>query len=425
MINAIEIIRERIGLADSILTKLSTLTRIQRPRSNSGVISIDYTARYDTVLVNQIKDELAKWQFVTKELLIRQFGEDSRFTKCFEDSIVEHKIGRDYKAELSRETEEGVTALNSIIESIQISGDPSSKELLEESQKPPMVFISHSSKDKEFVEALVDLLEGIGLTPDTLFCSSIQGYWIGLSQNIFDALRSLFLERSLYVIFVQSPNFYQSPVSLNEMGAAWALKADYCSILTSEMDYSAMTAVVNSHEIAIKVNTEEAPARLTEMKNSILEFLGKDDISPIIWKRKLDKFLKAVDPAFIVDSSSTQSLTEEYQQLMIEKMRQEKEDLLKASIRGNIYPASQRGARHLRVFNAGKSRATNIRIEWLNEDNTVILLTPLEAIDDLTPQNNRDYRIALVSGHPQTMRLRYTWDDEFKKDNTLEESLQL
>ena len=110
---------------------------------------------------------------------------------------------------------------------------------------------------------------------------------------------------------------------------------------------------------------------------------------------------------------------------MIEKMRHEKEDLLKASIRGNIYPASQRGTRHLRVFNAGKSRATNIRIEWLNEDNTIVLLNPLETIDDLTPQNNRDFRIALVSGHPKTMRLRYTWDDEFKKDNTLEESLQL
>ena len=274
MSNTIEIIRERIGLADSILTKVSTLSRIPRPRSNSGVISIDYKVRYDTTLVNQIKDELAKWQFVTKEILIKLFGEDSRFTKRFEDSIVEHKIGRDYKAELTRETEEGVTALNSIIESIQISGVPSRKEPLEKSQKSPMVFISHSSKDKVFVEALVDLLEGIGLTPESLFCSSIQGYGIGLSQNIFDALRSLFLEHSLYVIFVQSPNFYQSPVSLNEMGAAWALKADYCSILTSEMDFSAMTAVVNSHEIAIKVNTEEAPARLTEMKNSILEFLG-------------------------------------------------------------------------------------------------------------------------------------------------------
>lgn len=47
-----------------------------------------------------------------------------------------------------------------------------------------MVFISHSSKDKEFAEALVDLLESIGLNKDTLFCSSVAGYGLGLSKNI-------------------------------------------------------------------------------------------------------------------------------------------------------------------------------------------------------------------------------------------------
>ncbi len=425
MSKTIEVIEERISLADNILTQLSSLTKIPRPRSNSGIISIDYTIRYDTALVNIIKDELAKWQFVTKELLIKYFGEESRFTKRFDETIIEHKMGQDYKAELTRETEDGVNALKSILESIQISGDPSENKSTEETPKAPLVFISHSSKDKVFVEALVELLEGIGLDDKTLFCSSIPGYWIGLSKDIYEALLSLFTNRSLYVIFVQSPNFYGSPVSLNEMGAAWALKAKYCSILTPEMEFSAMTAVVNSHEVAIKVNNSDAKPRLTELKNSVLSFLGKPAVSDIIWERKRDKFLQAVDPSYVSDSSSPQSVTKEYQQLMIEKMKKEKEDLLKASIKGNIFPASQRGSYHLRIFNAGKSIAKNIRIEWLNEDETVILLSPFEVIEDLTPQNNRDYRIALVKGHPQTMRLRYTWDDDFKTDNTLEESLQL
>ena len=104
----------------------------------------------------------------------------------------------------------------------------------------------------------------------------------------FKEIRDLFDKRSLFVIFVQSPNFYKSAVSLNEMGAAWALKSEYCSILTPDMEYRAMTAVVNSQEVAIKVNTSEAKARLTEMKGSILSFLGKPDISPILWERKRD-----------------------------------------------------------------------------------------------------------------------------------------
>lgn len=423
MSKAIEAINERISLADNILSKLSGLARTPRTRSSSRVISIDTTIRYDSSSVNQIKDDLAKWQFVTKELLIKYFGEDNRFTKRFEDTIVEHKIGQDYKAELTRETEDGINALRSIIESIQISGDPSENRS-KDSAKEPLVFISHSSKDIAFVEALVELLEGIGLDEKTLFCSSIPGYWIGLSKDIYEALLALFNERELYVLFVHSPNFYNSYVSLNEMGAAWALKAKYCSILTSDMEFSAMTAVVNSHEVAIKVNNADAKPRLTELKNSILEFLGKPAISDVIWERKRDKFLQAVDPSYRPDSSS-QSVTEEYQQMMIEKMKKEKEDLLKASIKGNIFPASQRGGRHLRIFNAGKSVARNIRVEWLNEDQTVILHSSLEVIEDLTPQNYRDYRISLINGHPQTMRLRYTWDDDFKTDNTLEEGLQL
>ena len=418
-------IQERIDLANNILAKLNSYTEPSRVRRSSRVLSIDFTAHSPSTQVNAIILELSQWQFVTKEFLINTFGETSRYTKLFEASIIEHKMGFNYKEELTNETNAGIAALNSILESIKVAGYPSFSVQDKEPTKEPLVFISHSSKDKSFVEALVELLEGIGLDNKTLFCSSVPGYWIGLSKDIFVALQGLITNRSLYVIFVQSPYFYQSPVSLNEMGAAWAVRAEYCSILTPDMEFSKMTAVVNSHQTAIKVNNVDAKARLTEMKDSILSFLGKQDISAVIWERKRDKFLATVDPSYTSEFQANQSVTDEYQQLMVEKMKREKEDLLKASIKGNIYPASQKWCRHLRIFNAGKSIANNIRIEWLNEDSLVVLHSPLETIDDLTPQNYRDYIITLMTGHPQTMRLRYTWDDDFKEDNTLEEGLQL
>lgn len=419
-------IQERINLANNILTKLNSYVEPSRVRSSSRVLSVDFTAHSASPQVKAIILELSQWQFVTKELLINAFGETSRYTKLFQDSIVEHKIGFNYKEELTNETNTGIAALYSILESMKVAGPPSSYSPNKTSTKEPLVFISHSSKDKAFVVALVELLEGIGLDEKSLFCSSVPGYWINLSKDIFEVLQGLFTNRSLYVIFVQSPNFYHSAVSLNEMGAAWAVRAEYCSILTSEMEFSNMTAVVNSRQTAIKVNNEDAKARLTEMKDSILSFLGKEDISAVIWERKRDKFLSTVDPSYKKDTSpSESSTTEEYQQLMIEKMKQEKESLLKASIRGNIFPSSNKGSLHLRIFNAGKSTAKNIRIEWLNETSTVLLSKPLETIEDLSPQNNRDYRLYLVNGHPDTMRLRYTWDDDFKVDNTFEEGLQL
>jgi hypothetical protein len=160
--------------------------------------------------------------------------------------------------------------------------------------KKPMVFISHSSKDYDFVEALTDMLQHIGLTHENLFCSSIPGLWIGLSQDIFESLRQLFQEYDLYVIFVQSHRYYESAASLNEMGAAWVLQTKFCSILTKDMNYDDMKGVFDKNKIAIKVNDNDAPYRLTELKNDIFKFLHLDPIDETRWERERTKFLKQV-----------------------------------------------------------------------------------------------------------------------------------
>ena len=163
-----------------------------------------------------------------------------------------------------------------------------------QTEKTPMVFISHSSEDKSFVEALVDLLEGIGFTEKNLFCSSVSGYGIPLNGDIFDTLQGLFTEHDLFVIFIQSPRYYKSPVSLNEMGAAWVLRTGACSILTKDMNFHDMKGVFNSNSISIKVNDEVAPARLNELKNKLIEKFGFIPIDETKWERKRNMFLSLV-----------------------------------------------------------------------------------------------------------------------------------
>ena len=48
------------------------------------------------------------------------------------------------------------------------------------SQKSPKIFISHASKDKNYVSSIVKLLEFIGLRQEKLFCTSVPGYGIPL-----------------------------------------------------------------------------------------------------------------------------------------------------------------------------------------------------------------------------------------------------
>lgn len=161
--------------------------------------------------------------------------------------------------------------------------------------KTPMAFISHSSKDKTFAEALVVLLEDMGLDSSNLFCSSVDGYGIGLSKDIFDTLRTLFREHDLFVIFIHSPRYYESPISLNEMGAAWILKTEFCSFLTTDMDFNMMKGVVNGNAISIKVNADDTYARLTELKDKLTQLFNLSPIDTIKWERKRNAFLKHVN----------------------------------------------------------------------------------------------------------------------------------
>ena len=160
--------------------------------------------------------------------------------------------------------------------------------------KSPMVFISHSSNDKEFAEALVDMLEVLGFDSSSLFCSSVDGYGIGLGEDIFETLRSLFNEHSLFVIFIHSPRYYKSPISLNEMGAAWVLKTDFCSFLTTDMKFEMMKGVVNDKNISIKVDADDVSSRLTQLKDKLISTFGLKSIDSIRWERRRQVFLNKV-----------------------------------------------------------------------------------------------------------------------------------
>lgn len=292
--------------------------------------------------------------------------------------------------------------------------------------KTPMVFISHSSKDRPFVEALVDLLEAIGFDSTNLFCSSVPDYWIGLSQDIFDSLRKLFHDHDLYVIFVQSPRYYESAVSLNEMGAAWVLKNDSCSILTKDMTREQMRGVVDGSTIFIKIDTNDAAARLNELKKTLVEKFNLADMSDTTWERKRNAFLRTVNAITYVTVESQPSADEdEYRQLQIEKLRREENERKQAKIRGNIVESRTRGNRILKIFNAGKATARNVNVEWLNIDDGVMVQWEFGLIGDITPQNGRSYNIALTMGHLETMRLRYTWADDYQEENVFEEDLQI
>ena len=284
-----EILNAQIETANVILQRIREIPD-GKPSSNlSGYI------KYDERFTRPLSNDTDAWEKETLELLRTFFGDDSRQSTEFERGISDKNSYFKFREGLLSDIEHHIAYLKALIKADLLKQElDTTQKNKQEDGKTPLVFISHSSKDKDFVEELVSLLESLGFDNTNLFCSSIPDYWIGLSQDILDSIHKLFVEHELFVIFIQSPRYYESPISLNEMGAAWVLKTNYCSILTKDMRSEDMKGVVNSNTIFIKVDTQEATSRMNELKDQLTGLFGLASLPESTWERKRNTFLRAV-----------------------------------------------------------------------------------------------------------------------------------
>lgn len=88
------------------------------------------------------------------------------------------------------------------------------------------VFISHSSKDEQYITKFVNqiLALGIGISLDDIFCTSIEDLGIkngeDIRKHIQDNIRS-----AEYSFLMISDNYKASEICVNEMGAVWSYDA--------------------------------------------------------------------------------------------------------------------------------------------------------------------------------------------------------
>lgn len=280
-----EILTNQIEVANRLLQRTLAIPDGEPSDIVPGLIN------YDENLTRPLSIESDTWEIETIELLRGLYGEESRQVHDFEKKIGNKNHYYKFRENLHSELEHCIAYLKALIKVDKLEQTKDNNQ----NGKTPLVFISHSSKDKDFVEAFVSLLESLGFDNTNLFCSSIPDYWIGLGQNILDNLYKLFVEHELFVIFIQSPRYYESPISLNEMGAAWVLKTNYCSVLTKDMQKDNMKGVVGPNTIYIKVDTPDASARMNELKKQLTVLFGLPSIAESTWERKRNTFLRATN----------------------------------------------------------------------------------------------------------------------------------
>ena len=168
------------------------------------------------------------------------------------------------------------------------------KEAMETTAKKPKIFISHNHTDAEYAGHLVDLLHSLGVAYDDIFCSSYDGCGVPFGTSFLDAIRGQYDGYDLTVLYIHSPRYYRSPVSLCEMGASWILRTAHRSFLTADCDYSMLKGVVTSEEIAFHPAAPDAAHRLNEFRELIERTFSLRPIPASAWERHRTAFITAV-----------------------------------------------------------------------------------------------------------------------------------
>lgn len=164
--------------------------------------------------------------------------------------------------------------------------------------KMKKVFISHSSKDRDYVEVFVELLENLGLKEQEIVCSSVPPYNIPLDNKVYEWLARQFQQCELHVIYALSENYYSSVASMNEMGAAWVMKHKWTGILMPGFSFDKIEGCIDGTQINIKLDDSDRRTlnyRLDELKDNLIRDFGLDDLHGSRWERKRENFLERIE----------------------------------------------------------------------------------------------------------------------------------
>lgn len=154
------------------------------------------------------------------------------------------------------------------------------------------IFISHSSKNYDLGNALVDLLVEVGIRSGQIIFTSNPAYGIPVGHNIFDWLKSR-ISNKPYVIYLLSPEYYTSVACLNEMGAAWIIENEHSMIFTPNFQLNSpefQNGAINPREIGFYIDNED---RLLEFIDFLLEKFDLPKNMALI-NQRVKKFLNRI-----------------------------------------------------------------------------------------------------------------------------------
>lgn len=185
------------------------------------------------------------------------------------------------------------------------------------------VFISHASKDKEIADAFVDIiLQGALSVPiNKIFCVSTDGTKIKSGADWRDSINENLLSAKINFLIV-TPNYKESEVCLNEMGAAWVTSALVLPLIVDPINYKTVGIIQEPNQIE-KLLDENSLDRIKDIVQEKLEIpsiLIKSDR----WTVKKKEFLIRVSKHIESNPFNTPMDRDTFNKLIEERLDLEK-----------------------------------------------------------------------------------------------------
>ncbi|TDK43480.1 toll/interleukin-1 receptor domain-containing protein [Algoriphagus formosus] len=246
---------------------------------------------------NRDSAKFRTWEDKVYRRIINIYGKDSReyfgfkgipFNMMLGQNIWEKANPSVQKRHFNDCLDEAKLFFEGLIEDIQLFP----KKSLEESSETQVkkIFISHSSKDKKIVSEIVHLLSLIGVQDSSIFCTSLSGYDIPLGDNWLETLKSE-ISGEVIVLFVLSENYFQSNVSLCEMGAAWVLSKKHVPILIPPVEFKNIDGVIPLTQGLIIRDKH----KWTQLKTQLEILFNLSPKAPQIWETRRDEILERIE----------------------------------------------------------------------------------------------------------------------------------
>ena len=161
------------------------------------------------------------------------------------------------------------------------------------------IFISHREKDKEQVDALMELLYAIGIQrplqngEKSIFCTSHPAAYVENGQKFDEQIfKQFYTKKNVFFILWYTDNYFASQPCLNEMGAVWAMNKKYQEILIPGFDRDKIGGLLPKTAISFYADDKY---RLNTLKEQIEKMFYLQPITPNAWEKARDKFIEAIE----------------------------------------------------------------------------------------------------------------------------------